>query len=253
MFVDAGGLECFAHRSFIHSSNLLFTQGMGSASDDDMDDSPSQQHSAPTSRAVVVRSLLDPFGYPMEHPQQHQPQHTESPPPCNSETRKGAVRNVVTVLIPELAAKLAQEEQQAAATDGGGDMTTSSSEAEAAEEEDILRTRPPSQDAIRRFTDGMRTATEFLRLPNTVSVVLLLLWPFLLDAASPANRPFITLTHPSIHPSLLSPYAVLQESVPNDFHFERSTGGYDACLGSHDESLSYACTANRPIRQTCPW
>ncbi|VDP19758.1 unnamed protein product, partial [Echinostoma caproni] len=56
-------------------------------------------------------------------------------------------------LITDLARRLAVEEQTGMLDE--------------AEPDDVSTTCPPSHEAILRFTEGMRTATEFLRLPNT--------------------------------------------------------------------------------------
>lgn len=76
----------------------------------------------------------------------------------SSSSEPGATAQTAA-LITDLAQRLAEEEQAGVVVD----------EFEPADMNDC----PPSHEAALRFIDGMRTATEFLRLPNTVGQIVL--------------------------------------------------------------------------------
>ncbi|CAH8509177.1 unnamed protein product [Dicrocoelium dendriticum] len=111
------------------------------------------RHSSGCSGRVPVSmsssSQLSPFGF--------QSEPSNSTTAVNSKTDASVSPTdrdqvtLTTALIASLAKRLADEEEAGLLS----------------ENDDLATSCPPSHEAILRFTDGMRTATEFLRLPNT--------------------------------------------------------------------------------------
>ncbi|KAA3679217.1 uncharacterized protein DEA37_0006715 [Paragonimus westermani] len=115
----------------------------------------SDSHRAASLSSLPVHSQLNPYGYVVGHP------NSVTPTTIMNKAEVAAVSPLecsqsqpTTTLIASLAKQLAEEEEETS-----GLLCVNN--------EDLIATCPPSQEAIARFTEGMRTATEFLRLPNT--------------------------------------------------------------------------------------
>lgn len=96
--------------------------------------------------SIAGSSQLSPFGFQSEPPNSVNSKANASLSPTESNQV-----TLTTALIASLAKRLADDESTGLLS----------------ETDDAATTCPPSREAVLRFTDGMRTATEFLRLPTT--------------------------------------------------------------------------------------
>ncbi|KAG5442081.1 hypothetical protein CSKR_102848 [Clonorchis sinensis] len=100
---------------------------------------------APVTVSLGMQSLLAPYGHHLDPgSKKHASDGSQLDDGQSNPT------NTTALLIANLAKRLTEEEPTVFS-----------------DTDDMSNLDPPSQEAILRFTDGMRTATEFLRLPNT--------------------------------------------------------------------------------------